>query len=732
MGAAGSSSRIEDDNHDIFYRNTSEESEGSDFKFDNQDRPIDMLCLPTTEQAMKKEENSDITYDAKQMEKRRRRAIECIAAWFNEAGIPFNTVGLESFDLMLEAIAQCGPGLRGPSLDKLDELLLQREVLAINDSIEPLKKSWASEGCSILVDTEIDDDGRRMLNLAVHCSQGVSFLRSVQLSSDICDDAFVCQLVDSCIEEVGQQNVVQVITNNNLEMIAVKMLTAKRPNIFWTYCAASCIDMMLEDIGHIPLIKNTIAKARSLTAFIYGHTNLLDMMRQFTNQRDLVHVGITYYTTCCLNLKSLYDKRIEMKTMFISKEWEDSKWSKVPVGKKFYNLVVSSDFWDRVLYVINSFEPLVEVLRRMGSGRPSMGYIYGELANAKREIAFRFENKEEHYLPIWDHIDFRIDHYMKKPLHLAGYYLNPLFYYQNRNDIEKTEIFRDALVECMRNLYQDQPTQEKIVHQLKLYRTASQSFGTTHAIRSQMNLDPVSWWELHGGAAKELSTMALRILRLTCGSLAYEQSWIEMIHKKKPSWVQHKKFEDSMFVTVNRRIQGKAQMRDRDPLLAYLPGEDEPFEWLVGMFRFYAQLPQYRGILMARANSSDVAGLSKLANILLDDAEFMTSEEGCEESDEELPRHSNKKKTSSGASCSKRANWMFWLLNASYMDYDYHDTFGNASKESKENDFKSENQDSEGPIDIPSVPTTEQNVKKREDAQTNAKWMEKRKKRVLE
>jgi len=39
----------------------------------------------------------------------------------------------------------------------------------------------------------------------------------------------------------------------------------------------------------------------------------------------------------------------------------------------------------------------------------------------------------------------------------------------------------------------------------------------------------VSWWQLHDGTAKELSAMALRILRLTCGSLAYEPSWIEMV-----------------------------------------------------------------------------------------------------------------------------------------------------------------------------------------------------------
>uniref|UniRef100_A0A0A8YT20 Uncharacterized protein n=1 Tax=Arundo donax TaxID=35708 RepID=A0A0A8YT20_ARUDO len=41
--------------------------------------------------------------------------------------------------------------------------------------------------------------------------------------------------------------------------------------------------------------------------------------------------------------------------MFVSKEWEDSKWSKEAVGQKFYNLVVSSEFWDRVLYAINMF-----------------------------------------------------------------------------------------------------------------------------------------------------------------------------------------------------------------------------------------------------------------------------------------------------------------------------------------------------------------------------------------
>jgi hypothetical protein len=514
---------------------------------------------------MKERQVTQTSCSAKQIRKERKKVMERIATWFNEAGIPSNTVCLESFNLMLEAIGQFGPGLQGPSPDELDGPLLQRQVLAINDSIEALKKSCALEGCSLLVNTGTGDNESFMLNLAVHCSQGVFFLRSVRVPSDGSYESYIAEQVDSCIEEVGVSSVVQVVTDINSEMLSARMLIEKRPNIFWTHCAADTIDSMLEDIGTNRLIRKTIAKARFLTAFIYGQTNLLAMTRQFTSQQDLVHVGISYYTTCLLNLKSIYDKRIELKGMFISKEWEDSKWSNGAAGKKFYNLVVSNEFWHGVLYTINSFEPLVDVLRRMGGSRPSMGYIYGELAKAKREIALRFANKEEQYLPIWDDIDFRLNGALKTPLHLAGFYLNPFFYYKSKDDIEDAGIFRGAVVECIHKMYQDQPTQEKILHQLNLYRTASQSFKTAHIIDTNMNLDPgkfhlggssrflslfvifavmiicspifkvtfslsiVSWWELHGVAAKELSTMAMRLLRLTCGSLAYEKSWIEKV-----------------------------------------------------------------------------------------------------------------------------------------------------------------------------------------------------------
>ena len=65
-----------------------------------------------------------------------------------------------------------------------------------------------------------------------------------------------------------------------------------------------------------------------------------------------------------------------------------------------------------------------------------------------------------------------------------------------------------------------------------------------------------------------------------------------------------------MFVTVNRRIQGKAQMTNRDPVLAYIPDEDEPFEWLVGRSRDCAEQGENHAFHTARANISEEVGLS--------------------------------------------------------------------------------------------------------------------------
>jgi hypothetical protein len=76
---------------------------------------------------------------------------------------------------------------------------------------------------------------------------------------------------------------------------------------------------MLEDIGKLGPIEQTIASAKQVTTFLYAHTRVLDLMRKFLGN-DLVRSGVTRFATTYLNLKSLQDNKKDIARLFRSDE----------------------------------------------------------------------------------------------------------------------------------------------------------------------------------------------------------------------------------------------------------------------------------------------------------------------------------------------------------------------------------------------------------------------------
>ncbi|KAL0359783.1 UNVERIFIED_CONTAM: hypothetical protein Sangu_0827700 [Sesamum angustifolium] len=98
-------------------------------------------------------------------------------------------------------------------------------------------------------------------------------------------------------------------------------------------------------------------------------------------------------------------------------------------------------FWNHVLYIIRIAGPLVKVLHLVdGERKPPMGYIYEAMDRAKKAIAASFSNIEEKYKDVFALIDARWNVQLHKPLHAAGYYLNPEFYYANPNVEQDEEV----------------------------------------------------------------------------------------------------------------------------------------------------------------------------------------------------------------------------------------------------------------------------------------------------
>ncbi|XP_028078601.1 uncharacterized protein LOC114280432 [Camellia sinensis] len=115
------------------------------------------------------------------------------------------------------------------------------------------------------------------------------FVESVNASSYSKDGQKLFELLDKFVEKVGKENVVQVITDSAAaNVLAGRFLEAKYEHLYWTPCAAHCLDLMLEDIFKIPRLKKTFKRGIAVHGYIYNQPTLLNMMRRYTNLKNLI------------------------------------------------------------------------------------------------------------------------------------------------------------------------------------------------------------------------------------------------------------------------------------------------------------------------------------------------------------------------------------------------------------------------------------------------------------
>ncbi|VAH27099.1 hypothetical protein VPH35_019478 [Triticum aestivum] len=199
-----------------------------------------------------------------------------------------------------------------------------------------------------------------------------------------------------------------------------------------------------------------------------------------------------------------------------------------------------------------------------------MGFFHGLMLESKKHIAVRFDNDESKYKVAWDIIDKRWDNKLKTPLHLAGYYLNPHYYYPNKSEIEHDGSFRDAVITCICKMIEDEETQDIVIEELNMYQDQQGSFGHEIAIRQRRtkNFNPAKWWLNHGTNTPKLRTLASRILNLTCNSSACERNWsaFEEVHTKKRNRLLHDRMRDLVFVKFNSKLRNKRENKNRDPI----------------------------------------------------------------------------------------------------------------------------------------------------------------------
>ncbi|KAF3774169.1 hypothetical protein EJ110_NYTH53753 [Nymphaea thermarum] len=122
----------------------------------------------------------------------------------------FNNMGRAEMDRRIRSLS----GYIPPSSEKLRTIILAEEKANIEKLLEKEKFSWIQYGVSIVSDGWTDIQRRPLINFIAYSFDGPIFLKSVDASGEYKDDEYLKGLFIEVIKEVGENNVVQIVTDN--------------------------------------------------------------------------------------------------------------------------------------------------------------------------------------------------------------------------------------------------------------------------------------------------------------------------------------------------------------------------------------------------------------------------------------------------------------------------------------------------------------------------------------
>jgi len=120
-----------------------------------------------------------------------------------------------------------------PSYKNVRTTVLSKDRARIEATLHNIKDSWKESEVSIVSDGWTDANHRPLINILVSSSKGVVFLKSYGTIGKKKDGPYLKGLLKEVIEEVGRENVVQIVTDSASDnVIAGGLIENEYPIIF--------------------------------------------------------------------------------------------------------------------------------------------------------------------------------------------------------------------------------------------------------------------------------------------------------------------------------------------------------------------------------------------------------------------------------------------------------------------------------------------------------------------
>ena len=128
-------------------------------------------------------------------------------------------------------------------------------------------------------------------------SGGPMFLNSINSSGIGKDGEYIANLFIEAIENVGSNNVVQVITDNasNMKLVGTTV-EQKYPHIFWTPCVVHCLNLALKSMCQPSEKSPHFTNCKWILELLSEVSNL----KNFVVNHDMAHALFQKHLDLCL------------------------------------------------------------------------------------------------------------------------------------------------------------------------------------------------------------------------------------------------------------------------------------------------------------------------------------------------------------------------------------------------------------------------------------------------
>ncbi|KAH1197017.1 hypothetical protein GmHk_18G050908 [Glycine max] len=431
-------------------------------------------------------------------------------------GLPFNLARnphyLRSYSF---AANNSLPGYIPPGYNKLRTTLLHQEKTNVELLLQPIKVTWK--------DKENGPTRKPLISFMATCGKGPMFLKAVNCFGQMKDKFFIANLVKEVIDEVGHQNVVQIVTNNATNCKgAGEIIESMYPHIYWTPCVVHTLNLALkntcaaknsegneETFELCNLITDIHGNAIQIKNFIMNHNMRLTIFNRFTPLR-LLSVAYTYFASIIMMLKRFKLIKKGLQAMLISQEWRKVNFVK--------EKIVNDDWWDKIDYIIDFTRPIYDMIWVCDTDRPCLHLVYEMWDSMIEKVKLEIYKKEKlshlENCPFYDAVyQVLIVRWTKSYtlLHCLAHSLNPRYYSDGwlHENHSKVAPYRDAKIsrermKCFQRLFPNSDDFDKM---------ASHSS------------DPRNWWANFGAKTYFLQSSAFKLLGQPTSSSCCERNW---------------------------------------------------------------------------------------------------------------------------------------------------------------------------------------------------------------